>query len=267
MRPFKSKALILAAAAFAVLVLLVFLQPRHQERQYKPPPQGRIHVDESKPLRDQTLTVALDGQTFEIPKMYFDISPDDPGVDQRGILLEVFWPEMRSIYELNSRAEYERLWREEHRIGWIFIEPLAFRPALDVQIANRRRHLAKEEFLGLIDGRERYAWYRGSPNGPELSDQMYFEKDEKGKIISYEACSRQGKPGFLTCQDKFIEGGLIYEIIYNEDRFLKEWRQQRQRSIDFLRSFQVPDNSNKKEDNHADTELDSVEHPGQRSDE
>ena len=70
----------------------------------------------------------LAGRTFEIPIMYIDGRPK-PGEYQESMLLEVIWPEMRSIWELKDRTEYNRIKREEHRIGWISSNPVSLRPS------------------------------------------------------------------------------------------------------------------------------------------
>ncbi len=201
------------------------------------PPES-TKLDLKKPLREQTRTIEIAGRTFEIPIMYFDTRVG-PGKKKDSILLEVIWPEMQSTYELGSKAEYDRIWRDEHRLGWILLHPASMRPPLDEQTANRRRGLTKEEYIGIEAGLEKYLWYHGLPEDPELWAELYFERNENGQIITRIEC-RTG-PGVVvpSCSHKFINEGFIYQISYNRMPFFPEWRQQQQRAIDFMRSLEI----------------------------
>ncbi|KRT56446.1 hypothetical protein [endosymbiont of Ridgeia piscesae] len=201
------------------------------------PPEHK-KVDTSKPLRQQTKIFEIAERTFEIPIMYIDGRPK-PGIKQDSMLLEVIWPEMRSTYELKSREEYDKIWNEDHRIGWILIEPASMRPSLDVQNANNVKSLTKYEFVGKENGLIKGLWYRGLKEKPEIWSEVYLEKDQNDRLISFIRC-RIGKgvvyPG---CSHKFINGGLLYKISYNKDAFFSEWRAQQQRAIEFIRSMEI----------------------------
>ena len=195
-------------------------------------------VDPNKPLREQTRIFELAGRRFEIPIMYIDGRPK-PGEYQESMLLEVIWPEVRSIWELKDRTEYNLIRKKEHRFGWILLHPASTRPPIETQIANLKRNIRKIDFVQSRDGLEEYLWYRGTPESPEPWYEMYFEKDTRGNIISYIDCSPKERGLYPRCSDKFIEGGLIYQISYNKAAFFSEWRQQRQRAIDFMNSFEI----------------------------
>lgn len=212
-------------------------QPKTWAEISKIPPE-HMKVDERKPLREQTRTIEFAGRMFKIPIMYLD-TPLDKGVKQNGLLLEVIWPEMRSIYELKDRAEYERIWKVEKRRGWILLEPAAVRPTLDVQVSNMQNSMTKFESAGHFDGLEKYLWYRGTAQSPELQHEVYLKRNEKGNIIVYIDCSRGPNARFPTCGHKFINNGLIYDISYNEAVFLSDWREQQRRAMDFMESFSI----------------------------
>lgn len=211
-------------------------KPRTWAEISRTPPE-HMKVDESKPLRAQTRTFDLAGRIFEIPLMYIDGRPK-PGLHQDSMLLEVIWPEMRSVHELADRAEYERVWKVEHRRGWILLHPAANKPSLDEQTANRRLGLTKEEYAGQEKGLEKFLWYHGTPEAPELWAELYFEKDSAGNIVTRIECSRSRSAKFPGCDHKFVDGGLLYDISYNKAALFSEWREQRQRAIDFMNSLE-----------------------------
>lgn len=97
-------------------------------------------VDMSKPLHDQKRRIELAGMTFDVPLIYIDARLD-PGLQQKGLLLEVIWPEMTTIYELSNKEEYEKVWRDERKLGWIMLEPQSVRLKLDEQVNGEYRCL------------------------------------------------------------------------------------------------------------------------------
>ena len=230
--------LVLAIILLSVSLLFAYqkiLEPKSWAELSKIPPE-HMKVDESKPLREQARVIEFAGRMFEIPIMYLD-TPLDKGVKQDGLLLEVIWPDMRSIYELKDRAEYERIWRVEKRRGWILLEPAAVRPTLDVQVGNMKDSLIKFESAGNFEGLEKYLWYRGTVTSPALRYEVYLEKGRDGYIVTYINCSRAPSAKFPTCGHKFIHKGIIYDLSYNEAVFLSDWREQQRRAIDFMESF------------------------------
>lgn len=205
-------------------------------------PPASIQVDETNPLREQTARVELGHRAFNIPLMFIDSSPAPDNVYKDSILLEVIWPEMRSIHELNNRQEYEQIWKKEHRLGWILLEPFQARPTLDRQVSNMQESMTKVEQVPPYGTLEKYLWYRGTKQLPELSHEVYLERDRSGHIINYIDCRRGASSRFPVCSHKFVEDGLIFKISYNEVTFLGQWREQRQRAINFLRNFELNDN-------------------------
>ncbi|MDR4468491.1 MAG: hypothetical protein MRJ68_09360 [Nitrospira sp.] len=204
-------------------------------------PSAYKSLDFNKPLAEQTGTVEIAGRRFEIPKMYIESTqtPDDVYMDS--ILLTVVWPEMISLFDLKTKDNYRKVVREERRSGGILLEAQSDRPSLDKQIANLRRSLTKEEFIGKEDGLELYLHYHGPKERPELWMERYLERDKDGHLLSYNECRAGQFVIFPVCSHKFIDGGLIYKISYNKKRFFPEWREQRRRAIDFIDSLEIID--------------------------
>lgn len=217
-------------------------------------PQEHTKLNLKKPLREQIRRIELAGRTFDIPIMFVD-GWLKPGVAQDSLLLEVIWPEMRSTYELKDRAEYEKIWREERRRGSILIEPASIRPKLDVQVGNMERTMTKVVSLGKTEGFEKYLWYRGPPNNPKLQHEVYLIRNKDGSITDYIDCKRPLDPTvqkiqisyFPTCSHRFVNGGLLYKITYNEKRFFPEWSKQKNRALQFIKNIEIFSESQKGE--------------------
>jgi hypothetical protein len=237
----------LAALLLAGVPILVIEsghgKPRTLQEFLGPPEMSK--VDPDKPLREQTRTFELAGRRFEIPIMYIDGRPK-PGEHQESMLLEVIWPEMRSIWELKDRAEYDRIRKEEHRLGWILLEPEATSMPLEDQNRVGEESLTRFERAGDFHGLEKGLWFRGPDGDPELWAEVYVERDDDGNLASFIRCRRGPSVRFPGCRHKFVSGGLLFDISYNETRFLPEWREQRQRAVQFIRSFEIlPENITK----------------------
>lgn len=199
-------------------------------------------VDERKPLHEQTRIVELAGRTFEIPVMYFDTALD-PGVKQDALLLEVIWPEMRSTYELKDKAEYDRIRKTEHRLGWILLHPSSARPPLNVQLGNMQNFVANVEYMGKSNGVERQFWYVGTPQGIKRQHEVFIEHDQSGTVISYIDCDSDERGLYPRCSHKFVDGGIMYEISYNKATFLEQWREHRNRAIGFMHKYEISNTS------------------------
>ena len=99
--------------------------------------------------------------------------------------------------------------------------------------------MTKFEAIGKSNGLDKYLWYRGLPDKPELQHEVYLEKNHDGKIINYIDCSRGPSVKFPSCSHKFIHRQIIYKISYNESAFLQNWRQQQQKAINFIDSLET----------------------------
>jgi hypothetical protein len=201
------------------------------------PPES-VYVDHSKPLRQQTRIVEIDGKRYKIPLMYFDTKLRR-GVKQESILLEVVWPEMTSTQEIRTKQEYDRIWKQERRVGWILVSEIGRKLNLDQMLAVRRKRAAKIE-----GGSGGYALnseihYLPSPEGAYLYKE-YFYKEENGKIVDFIECSiKHGYTVTPRCSIRFYYNNLYFEVSFNRENFLPQWQQQRQRAIKFLESFSI----------------------------
>ncbi len=195
-------------------------------------------VDPKKPLDEQTRIFEIAGRRFEIPLMYIDGWPE-PGEQQESILLEVIWPEMTSIWELENRAEYDRVTKKERRIGWILLSDPSRKKSVSDQVSGLRRRLIKEESLGVHDGLERHYWYHKRPDGPKLWYDAHLERDAEGNIISFIDCSPIEKSKTPTCRHYFDSNGIKFKISYNRKTFFSDWRDQRERAINLVNSFEI----------------------------
>ena len=232
--------IIIAAGLFAAFVGAAkrIVGPPVTWSQVLGPPASQS-VDESKPLGSQVARVELGGRVFEIPLMYIDSRKEPGGVYRESILLEVIWPDMRSIYELKDKQEYERIWKHERRRGWILIHPAAEKPSLDEQIENNYLTHAKTELVGSEGGLEMFRWYHGSTEKFILSDEVYLRKAPDGQVVDYIRCDAPSRGSFPQCSHQFVDGGLMYQISYNKAALFLQWQEQRHRAIDFLHRFEV----------------------------
>src|SRR5689334_3874455 len=80
-------------------------------------PPAYMWVDENKPLRAQTADVEIGGRSFKIPLIYIQSKKPLAGGFKNDILLNVIWPDMKSIYDLRNRAEYDRVSLKDHLTG------------------------------------------------------------------------------------------------------------------------------------------------------
>jgi hypothetical protein len=200
-------------------------------------PAEHTKLDRSKSLRGQTRLFELAGRRYEIPMMYIDGAPK-PGEHQDSMLLEVIWPDMGSTNALPTRADYERI-RSERRIGWILVESDTRWKPIAEQIASRKQLLTRVDALGKHDGLDAYLWYHGTKESPEAWYQIFIEKDAEGREISFIDCDPPERAKFPNCGDRFSNNGLRYKITYNKAAFFADWRLQRQRAIDFMRSLEL----------------------------
>ena len=239
--PKKTKRLF--ALVFTALFLFIAVGSLYHEpapttwKQVLPEPE-HTKVDSNDPLREQTRIVEIAGRTFEIPIMYFDTALDS-GTKQDALLLEVIWPEMRSSYELKDKVEYDRIRKEEHRLGWINLHPASARPPLDRQVSNMQNAVMRFEHVGVVEGLDKELWYQGTAELPKLQHEAYIGRNDRNHIVTYIDCDSDNRGRFPQCSHKFIDGGLIYQISYNKAVFLSQWREQQQRAIDFMQGLEI----------------------------
>jgi len=214
-----------------------------------PPPS--YWVDEDKPLREQTRDVEIAGKHLRIPLMYFNSRPD-PGLRQDALLLRVIWPDMRALHELKDRAEYERIWKQERRLGNILLELPNKKTPFNKLKAITEDSLTKFERLPNAYGLEAWLYYRGQAISPEPWEEAYVERDAHGDIVTFIFCAAKddfrAHPVRLypTCSHRFFDDGIYYKISYNKEAFFADWKKQQQRAIAFVRAFEIQENTSPK---------------------
>ncbi len=126
--------------------------------------------------------------------------------------------------------------------GQMLLENEKIRPSIETMVKNRRAYLTKEEkakSLGTLDG---FNWYHRRKDSLKLWSTVYIEKGSEGNIISFIECSSIDefkKAENSVCSHKFTNDGILYQISYNQKRYLSHWEAMRQTAIDHLKMFKI----------------------------
>lgn len=199
-------------------------------------------IDPDKPLAQQTAIFEIAGRTFEMPKVFIQTNLVGKRVLD-GINLLYVMPGFTSRVDFRNRAEYEQA-ESERRFAHMLVEAEAMRPSFNDVIKNLREiTIAKEEYVGPVNGLDYYKWYRESPEGPRFDNEIYLEKDGSGNIVSYIECAPKERGThirFPGCSHRFRNNGLLYDIYYNKEKFFQAWREHRRRAIEFIDGFEKP---------------------------
>jgi len=196
-------------------------------------------VDPDKPLHQQTSTFTLAGRTFEMPTVYISSNiANQEEID--GLNLLYVLPDYTSRADFADRDEYEQA-RNDRRFGHMLVEPFASWPSsFEKAIANHHHSMEKVERVGIFDGLEIEKWFQERQGQLHFYHQVYIERDEQGKIISFIECSTLDRPSvrFPGCSHRFVDKGLLYKVHYNQEKYLLEWRAMRASAIAFVDSFE-----------------------------
>lgn len=197
-------------------------------------------LDEHKLLNEQTRTIEVGGRTFKIPLKYVEVL-DKRGTHQNGLLLKVIWPDIQSFPDINSKDEYDRVWNER-RFGNINLSPASGHPSIDQMMTNREHNSPEYRFVRQTNGLEEYTFYQKIKGSPELTLEVYMEKNATGAVVGFIDC-RESFPGFAkyypVCEQHFVDEGLHYVISYNQANFFADWRKQRQRAVAFVNGVEM----------------------------
>ena len=222
------------AFAVAVMPLIVLLSMRRPDalEEYVGEPAYKS-VDPDKPLVEQISVFEIAGRTFEIPKVYIQSNLGDKRVLD-GISLLYVLPDYTSRADFANRQEYEEA-RNARRFAHMMFEPSAIRPSFDVMIHNMHRSVSKFESAGTFDGLQVEKWYRPHNGDLVVYSDVFLEKDETGKVVSWIDCATRERPAkFPGCSHKFRDKGLLYTIYYNRTKYFEDWRAQRASAIAFI---------------------------------
>lgn len=196
-----------------------------------------MKVDERKPLKDQTRLVEIGGRRFNVPLMYIDGGLDE-GVVQRGMNLICFLPDCRSLWELKNREEYLKEFDRGHAVYMLIIAQSTM-PPIEISATNILNGYSKKEYVGKVDGLEKYNGYFLNNGNLELYDEFYLEKSKDNKVIGFVDCSPQSRVPNPGCNHHFIDKSLRYDIHYNTKNYFSQWQEQKQKAIKFIDSFEA----------------------------
>ena len=84
----------------------------------------------------------------------------------------------------------------------------------------------------------------GAPDRKNLRfDDTYLELDDKGNVISFINCTRDGGGEFPICKHEFMDKGLFYHVAYNKEKYLPLWQESRRKAIEFIDKFEIKQGS------------------------
>lgn len=240
----KRFSVLLLLLAFTVLAGAYLVISRHEREQASGLQEAlRAHagrptyesIDPDRPIREQTSVFEIAGRVFEMPTVYVQSNLAGRREQPNGVNLIYVLPGYTSRVAFANRDEYERA-RAERRFGHMMFEPEAVRPSFDTMIQNRKRGIEKEVAIGAWRGLERYDWYQRRGDKLIRYSEIYLERGEDGKIISFIDCATEERPSvkFPGCSHKFRDEGLLYDIYYNKSDYLEDWRTQRASAIAFI---------------------------------
>lgn len=197
---------------------------------------GRI--DFSKPLSEQTETVRLGGRTFRIPIAYSptDLAHSDPAA----IVLNYVLPEYSSRASFSNTQQYQAA-RANGRFGQIMLRPAETTSTIDRIISQRRRNVPKTEQGEPVGDLESEDWYRLDKGDFILTTRVYLHRDKDGHITDLIFCGPFSHPYIKSkeCGHKFLDQGFLYEMTYDMDRYLADWRNQRRSALGFIEGFSI----------------------------
>ncbi len=198
------------------------------------------NINPEKPVEKQTSIFEIAGRTFEMPKVYIQTNLGSKKA-QDGVNLLYVMPDFTSRADFKNKQEYEQA-KADRRFAHMLIQNGSSKPPFDTMISNRRRHLAKEEYIGVFEGLEHYRWYKNSPDGAKFRHEIYLEKSSEGELLSFIECSTMESGAhirFPGCNHRFRDNALFYNIYYNKKNYLLSWKKQRRAAIEFIDSFEV----------------------------
>lgn len=194
-------------------------------------------LDMKKPLNEQVRRIKMAGRVFDVPLKYIDGRLEE-GLEQDGLVMEYYLPDFRALVEVPNKEDRKNLLYEGYKAG-LLMQPADSKPELSASIESRRNGLTKLEKKEGFDSMEREDWYQGLKEKPVKHYEVYFNKDESGKVIDWLECSPEGRDRIPGCSHRFTDKDIIYKIRYNKKRYVKNWKEQRQKIIDLIDSFEV----------------------------
>lgn len=203
-------------------------------------------VHQGEPLYEKAAIVQIGSRTFKIPSVYIQSNLRNR-IKHTGINLLYVLPDFTARADFKNKEEYEQA-RVQNRFGHMMIQEPGKKAPFAIAIANRKRGLAKVVEAGEFDGLQKEIWYHINNGAPYPRYEIYIETDSDGQVVSMIECSPDGLHLVPGCNHRFWNNSLYFDIHYSKEKYLSKWRQQRQKAIDFIDSFEINSNANDKED-------------------
>lgn len=157
-------------------------------------------------------------------------------------MLEYSLPDFEVLPKHPEEREARHQLIRQGRMKGMLLEAARNRPSFDIAVTNLMRgHDFKKE--APIYGLEKHTHIipkavRPEPEyKPYHQDDFFIERNADGSVKSYLRCSPPGKDKIPGCRHRFIDKGLLYQIRW-PIRYLPEWDEQRQFTINFIDSLE-----------------------------
>jgi uncharacterized protein YxeA len=194
-------------------------------------------IERDVPWREQTRDLKIGDLYLRVPKAYIDAHLES-GLVQDGLLLEFMWPDFRPDADFATYEERKAMFKQRQS-GGILILPPPNRTEYNRRREIRHRYLNHYVDAGELYGLHREKQYGKSPDGPVYKYDTYYELDAGDSILSYVECSTEENSRYPSCRHYFKHRKLYMQIYYNKKRYLENWREMRQKAINFIDQFEI----------------------------
>jgi hypothetical protein len=191
-----------------------------------------------KPWQEQKQHVIIGGRHFDIPIAYIQSPIGDQIVQDDGINLLYRLPNYfpSTIFKLtHTEEQYVASWSDglgAHMLLTAESHVPVRKPS--ELFLTKKRNDDLGSYVGMIYGLEKYTKKNTGITYPDI----LIEKDIKGKIIGLLECSKENDVPSPGCSYYFEDKNLRYDIYFNRERFLKNWKTQKQTAIKFIDQFE-----------------------------
>lgn len=183
--------------------------------------------------------ISIAGREFEIPISYVQGRFENGRIEGSVNLLYVL-PDFKSRQENFDENTRKNLLKEGY-YGGMLLQDASKRPNVSKMIEFRRKGVVKEVPTGRQYGLEVFKWYEERPSGLYLYSTVYEEKRGDEEIIGFIECTSKDRGAHVispSCRHVFTNNELLYDIYYDENIYLSEWKKQKESAIQFVESFE-----------------------------
>ncbi|HPF78864.1 MAG TPA: hypothetical protein PLF01_06175 [Alphaproteobacteria bacterium] len=187
--------------------------------------------------KSEFVLVTIADRNFKIPRGYFD-GRSPSGKDTESVVLEYALPDFKILPTHPLHREERQKLIQAGLMRSMLLEAERNRPPAHVSAENlmRGRNYQKQE--GDFWGLEKYQRPKETGKYPVVWDDFFIERNKRGEIISFLFCSPPDKDKVPSCNHRFMDKGLVYQIHWNI-RELKNWQQQKKAAINFIDSLEI----------------------------